>query len=642
MNNPIRILYVEDCPYDREIIADALRREDLDCEFVYAASEEEFKKALARQSYDLILSDFTLPSFSGAAALELVRADRPDIPFLFVSGTIGEERAVESLRQGATDYVLKDRLDRLGQAVRRALHEAEEHRERLRAEQLLRASEERFRQVVENIHEVFWLTDPDKNVLHYISPGYEQIWGRTCESLYQSPRAWLDAIHGEDRQRVFDAALTKQSIGEYDEVYRVIRPDGSVRWVHDRAFPLNDAGGKAYRVAGIAEDITQQRNLEEQIRHMQKMESIGQLAGGIAHDFNNALTVIRLHASLLASGPLTETAKESVKGISQAGEHATTLTQQLLTFSRRREIQIRELNLNEIVAGIIKMIRRVLGKSIALQFSAGEIRPILADAGMLEQVFMNLALNARDAMPNGGSLNIRTGMETISETFAQQNPAASAGSFVWLEMTDTGVGIPPENLSKVFEPFFTTKEPGKGTGLGLASVYGIVKQHRGWITLQSQANCGTTFKIYLPARSGPADSARTSVCGDKIQGGNETILLVEEQSVVCALVRNILESCGYQVFEAKSSAEALQQWEKHQGKIDLLLTDLVLPGDMSGRELAKTLRAKNPHLKIVFTSGYAPEIVGQDCEEAKFLQKPYAPRSLAKSIRSFLDSPGGI
>jgi two-component system cell cycle sensor histidine kinase/response regulator CckA len=642
MNNPIRILYVEDCPDDREIIADALRREDLHCEFVYAASDEEFKKALARQSYDLILSDFTLPSFSGAAALKLVRAERPDIPFLFVSGTIGEERAVESLRQGATDYVLKDRLDRLGQAVRRALHEAEEHRERLRAEQLLRASEERFRQVVENIHEVFWLTDPDKNVFHYISPGYEQIWGRTCESLYQSPRAWLDAIHGEDRQRVFDAALTKQSIGEYDEVYRVIRPDGSVRWVHDRAFPLHDAGGKAYRVAGIAEDITQQRNLEEQIRHMQKMESIGQLAGVIAHDFNNMLTVIRLHASLLASGPLTETAKESVRGISQAGEHATTLTRQLLTFSRRGEIQIRELNLNEIVAGIIKMIRRVLGKSIALQFSAGEIQPILADAGMLEQVFMNLALNARDAMPNGGSLNIRTGMETISETFAQQNPAASAGSFVWLEMADTGVGIPPENLSKVFEPFFTTKEPGKGTGLGLASVYGIVKQHRGWITLQSQANRGTTFKIYLPATSGPADSARTSVGEDKIQGGNETILLVEEQPVVCALVRNILESCGYQVFEAKTSAEALQQWEKHQGKIDLLLTDLVLPGDMSGRELAKTLRAKNPHLKIVFTSGYASEIVGQDCEEANFLQKPYAPRSFAKSIRSFLDSPGGI
>ena len=636
MNETLRILYVEDCPNDRELIANALRREGLHCEFVYAASQKEFREAL-NGSYDLILSDFTLPTFSGATALELALAARPGVPFIFVSGTIGEERAVESLKRGATDYILKDRLDRLGPAVRRALREAQEHSERLRAEQLLRASEERFRQVVENIREVFWLTDPEKNVIHYVSPGYEKIWGRPCDDLYQSPGAWLEAIHADDRPRIIEAVLTKQSKGDYDEVYRVIRPDGEMRWIHDRAFPLRDASGQVYRVAGIAEDITQHRNLEEQLRHMQKMESIGQLAGGVAHDFNNVLTVIGLHTASLASEPLTKTAKESVKGISLAGEHAATLTRQLLTFSRRQAVQIRELSLNDVIEGVITMLRRVLGKSVVLQFTAGEIRPVLADAGMLEQVLMNLALNARDAMPEGGTLNIRTGTEIISEAFARQNPEAAAGSFAWLEVSDTGSGISPENLSKVFEPFFTTKELGKGTGLGLATVYGIVKQHHGWITLQSQLNKGTTFKIYLPTAGGPRDSTRAARSGGKIEGGTETILVVEEQPVVCALVRSVLESYGYQVLQTSSSAGALELSEEHGGRIDLLLTDLILPGEMSGGELAKTLRAKNPNLKVAFTSGYGAEIVGQEIGEFAFLQKPYAPRTLANSVRRLLD-----
>jgi CheY-like chemotaxis protein len=279
-----------------------------------------------------------------------------------------------------------------------------------------------------------------------------------------------------------------------------------------------------------------------------------------------------------------------------------------------------------------------LGKSIVLQFTPGEIHPVLADAGMLEQVLMNLALNARDAMPNGGALKIHTGTETVGEAFARQNLEATAGSFAWLEVTDTGSGISPENLSKVFEPFFTTKEPGKGTGLGLATVYGIVKQHHGWITLQSQVNRGTTFKIYLPTAGGARNSTQAAHAAGKIEGGTETILLVEEQSVVCALVRNVLESYGYQVLEASSSVESLELWEKHEGQVDLLLTDFTLPGKMSGRELAKALRAKNPNLKVAFTSGFAAEIVGQEVGDFAILQKPYAPRALAKSIRRLLDS----
>jgi PAS domain S-box-containing protein len=640
MNEPLRIIYVEDCPFDRQIVTDALSREGLNCQFVFVATEKEFREALETFQCNLILSDFSLPTFSGAAALTLAKAAAPDIPFLFVSGTIGEERAVESMRRGATDYVLKDHLDRLGPAVRRALREAQERTERLRAEQLLRASEEQFRQVIENIREVFWLTDPDKKIIFYISPAYEKIWGRTCESLYQSPRTWLEAIHSEDRQRVFDAMISGQNRGDYDEVYRIIRPDGSLRWIHDRAFPLLDSAGSIYRVAGLAEDITKQRMLEEQFRHVQKMESIGQLAGGVAHDFNNMLTVIQLHAALLGTeSSLTETARESVNGICRATESAATLTRQLLTFSRRQVIQTRELNLNDIIESIIKMLRRVLGEGVALRFAPGGIPPILADLGMLEQVLMNLAVNARDAMPGGGTLDIRTGTETVSEAFARHNPEASPGRFVWLEIADTGCGIAPENLSKIFEPFFTTKEIGKGTGLGLATVYGIVKQHRGWIALHSKVNSGTTFKIYLPAMTEKNDANVTDM---KMPGGTETILLVEGEFVVCKLVRDILESYGYRVLQANSGRAALEQWEKHHGKIDLLLTDLVMPGGTNGRELAESLRARNPNLKIAFTSGYAADAVDQNFrpdDGINFLQKPYAPRALAMSIRSFLDRP---
>jgi two-component system cell cycle sensor histidine kinase/response regulator CckA len=643
LQRTLRVLHVEDAPSDRELVAAALRREGLHCEFAYAANEQEFRKVLDGFPCDLILSDFTLPSFSGAAALALAKSARPDVPFLFVSGTIGEERAVESLRRGATDYVLKAHLDRLGPAVRRALREARDRVERHRAEQLLRASEERFRQVVENIREVFWLTDPYKQVMLYISPAYEKIWGRSCDSLQQSPRTWIEAIHPEDRERILDAATTRQNRGDYDEVYRIIRPDGSMRWIHDRAFPLRDAGGGIYRVAGIAEDITEKRDLELQLRQAQKMESIGQLAGGVAHDFNNVLAVIQGHASVLAlESTLTAAAKESVNEIALASERAARLTRQLLTFSRRQVIQMRELNLNDVIEGIMKMLRRLLGEDVVLQFTAGEVPPLLADAGMLEQVLMNLAVNARDAMRHGGTLAICTGAETIDEAFAERNPEASAGRFVCLEVADTGCGIPPENLPKIFEPFFTTKEVGKGTGLGLATVYGIVKQHRGWITLQSEVNRGTKFKIHLPATSARAGPARTTPVEETIRGGAETILVVEDEPPVRDLVCNVLETYGYRVLQADSGDKALEQWEKHQGQIDLLFTDLVMPGGMNGRQLAEALRAKNPGLKVVFSSGYTAEIVGRDFhlrDGINFLQKPYPPRMLASCVRSCLDTP---
>jgi signal transduction histidine kinase len=452
----------------------------------------------------------------------------------------------------------------------------------------------------------------------------------------------LEAIHGGDRDRVLRAALTKQAIGKYDEEYRILRPDGTIRWIHDRAFPIRDATGQVYRIVGVAEDITEHKALEEQFRQSQKMESIGQLAGGVAHDFNNILTIIQGHASLIGMHQdLLPKISESVHEISFAAEHAASLTRQLLTFSRRQVIQPGDLDLNETVDGITKMLGRVLGEDITLHFKPSAVLPcIWADPGMVEQILMNLAVNARDAMPNGGSLAIRTTREKVDQSFAQRNPEALAGDFTCLTVSDTGCGISAENLSKIFEPFFTTKEIGKGTGLGLATVYGIVKQHQGWINVRSELNEGTTFALYFPARTARPGKVKAAAPREVIRGGKETILLVEDEPALRMLVRNVLESYGYTVFEADCGPAALESWRDHQSKIKLLLTDLVMPGGVSGRELAQQLCQQQPALRVIYSSGYSADTMGKEWrlrEGINFLQKPYPPRRLAQCVRECLD-----
>ena len=510
-----------------------------------------------------------------------------------------------------------------------------------RAEHALRESQEKFRQLAENIPQVFWISDKHLDEILYVSPAYEKVWGRSCQSLYDQPMSFAEAIHPEDRESALKM-VQQQKIGQgFSHEYRIIRPDGSVRWIRDRGFRVMDATGEAYRFAGVAEDITERKELEAQFRQAQKMESIGQLAGGVAHDFNNILTVIQGHASLLEMDqPLSPVVASSVREIAFAAERASSLTRQLLTFSRRQLMQSQHLNLNNVVDGVTKMLSRVVGEDIALEFVPSNVPLILADAGMMEQILMNLAVNARDAMPKGGSLQIRTGIETVDEQFLQQNPEAAAGEVVWLTVSDSGCGIAPQNISKIFEPFFTTKEVGKGTGLGLATVYGIVKQHKGSITVESAVNKGTTFKIFFPSVQGVSEAASAGTPEEEVRGGTETILLVEDEEPVRLLVRHVLESKGYRVIEADCGSAALALWQKERAKIDLLVTDLVMPG-MTGRDLAETLRAQNSDLKILFTSGYSAEVVGKDFalhDGINFLQKPYPPRKLVKCVRECLDS----
>ncbi len=297
--HPIRVLHLEDTPRDAELIQDLLAANHLDCHIVCVDNQERFAAALAKDAFDLILCDYNLPGYDGLSALKLAREKQPETPVMLVSGSLGEEEAVKCLHLGATDYLIKQRLERLPSAVKRALDEAEQQRQHQRDEARLRESEERFRQLAEHINEVFWMTNLAKNEMIYISPAYETIWGRTCASLYASPRNWLDAIHPEDRERIFQAAFTNQPTGTYDEEYRILRPDGKICWIHDRGFPVRNQTGGVYRIAGVATDITERKQAEGQLLRTQRLESIGTLAGGVAHDLNNALAPILMATELL-------------------------------------------------------------------------------------------------------------------------------------------------------------------------------------------------------------------------------------------------------------------------------------------------------------------------------------------------------
>jgi two-component system cell cycle sensor histidine kinase/response regulator CckA len=406
---------------------------------------------------------------------------------------------------------------------------------------------------------------------------------------------------------------------------------------------LFDLEGEPFLLT-ITQDITGQLALENQLRQSQKMEAVGQLAAGVAHDFNNRLAVVLGHASLLLDGkPPDSKDRKSLQAILEAAEKSSKLIRQLLTFSRKQVIQMYPMTIHEILSALGEMLPRVLGEDIVVKVHApaGSLR-INADSGMLEQMLMNLAVNSRDAMPEGGQLSISAEVVEISPTLARENQDARPGQFMRLSVADTGCGIAPEFLPRIFEPFFTTKPVGKGTGLGLATVYGIAKQHGGWVEVQSQPGQGASFHIFIPTCAAAPEPVPAPPDPETAKGGHETILVAEDDDDVREFVVEVLNSHGYKVIHANSGRKALEVWGETSEKIHLLLTDMVMPGGLTGRQLAENLLTKDPGLRVLFTSGYSPGMAGKDLtwlDGHDFLAKPYEPATLVQRVRSRLDCP---
>jgi PAS domain S-box-containing protein len=461
----------------------------------------------------------------------------------------------------------------------------------------------------------------------------------------------VEAISGKSIDQLIDAATAKQ-LAEQDRAvmesghgqsfeYELMLKEGPRTFLTTKA-PHRDASGRIIGVIGVVRDITEYRTMEERLRQSQKMEAIGTLAGGVAHDFNNILMVISGYGSVLADALASDPKlRGHIEQIQKASERAASLTRQLLAFSRKQAIQPVPLNLNEIVSGIEKLLHRLISENIAISTKLSpDLGTVLADAGQIEQVILNLAVNARDAMPQGGRFTLETRNAEFSDSVSAPDHL-KPGRYVEFILTDTGIGMGMDVQARVFEPFFTTKPAGKGTGLGLSTVYGIVQQANGHVTFTSQPGGGTTFRIYLPR----IDSTRASGAETEVRGaaldGSETVLLVEDDASVCELVRAVLTSHGYTVLSARRPNEAEALCEKHRDRIDLLLSDVVMP-EMSGAELAKRLTAHNSRMKILFMSGYIDDSLirqGIQEKEVAFLQKPFSPQSLAKKVREVL---GGL
>jgi len=521
VKTPLRLLHLEDDPVDAELITTTLMEGNIPCQTQLVDTRQAFVAALKEGRMDLILADYSIPGFDGMTALTLARQHCPDVPFLFVSATIGEELAIDAMHQGATDYVLKQRLGRLVPSVQRALRELDDRAERKRAEEALRQSEKQF-------------------------------------------------------------------------------------------------------------------------RHSQKMEAVGRLAGGIAHDFNNLLTVIMGYSQVLLKElgpqhPLRGKTEETLK----AGEKAATLIRQLLTFSSKQSLDPKILSLNTAVTSLESLLRRLIGEDIQLVTKLdptnGRLR---ADQAQLEQVLANLVVNARDAMPKGGTLTIETAQVELTRSPVYQVTPLPPGNYVRLSVSDTGCGMDRKTQSHIFEPFFTTKEEGKGTGLGLSTVFGIVTQSGGAIDVTSRVGHGTRFDLYFPSvESDILTTAPTQPLG-QTQKGTETILLVEDESSVRMLIRDELRKLGYRVIEAKNGVEACLLATQQTGSLQLLLTDVVMPG-MGGRELAQHLSVIKPDLRTLFISGYTDDVgimAGQEEGTSSFLQKPFTPEVLARAVRTLLDA----
>ncbi len=757
----IRVLLLEDNPADAELSLRQLRRDGFQVDADIVRTPDEFKERITSRTYDIVLGDYRLPGWTGMEAFQWLRAEGQDLPFILVSGTLGDDFAVECIKLGVTDYVIKDRLERLTVAVRRALDEEQLRRQHRKAEQELSESEKQYRLLFEiNPHPMLVFDSAsleilevnEAAVLHYgysrsefLSmtildmlpaediPAVRQSVSSRAGGRYDAER-WkhrkkdgtlieveitshelsfyrqqavlaqardiTERLQHEERLRQSEERFSKafrssplpitistRADGRYVDANEAFLrmmgrpweeivghtvnelnvwavPEDRKRMVEgldrdsrvaalETVFKSRTNGERSVQVSAeliqlngipcvlaITNDVTEAKRLEGQFRQAQKMEAVGRLAGGMAHDFNNMLGVIIGYCDLLKGRPSLEGAVRDASQIKKAAQRAATLTRQLLAFSRRQLLLPRVLNLNDVVKDISQMLLRVIAEDISLVFvptpSLGSVR---ADLGQIEQVLMNLAVNARDAMPQGGRIVIETANVELDETYSNTHREVIPGPYVLLSVSDTGSGIDSKTISRIFEPFFTTKPPGEGTGLGLSMVYGVIRQSGGYIWVYSEPGRGTTFKIYLPRIEEASEALPRTNPEIIFAKGSETVLLVEDEQDLREVTVELLETEGYRVLAAKDGPSAIAISQGHRGMIHVLLTDIVLP-NTSGTVLAGRIKEFRPELKVLYMSGYTGNLVahhGVLMSGSAFIQKPFTKHSLLSELRTVLN-----
>jgi two-component system cell cycle sensor histidine kinase/response regulator CckA len=763
MAERLRILMLEDVPMDAELVEYELQRSRIPFDARCVDTREAFLRELEEFRPDLILSDYTLPCFDGMTALSLARERAPAVPFLIVTGSVNEETAVGCMKAGATDYLLKSNLARIGPAIEAALARVQSREAKALAEEALRRSEANLRAILNTSLQAFMLVDR-KGIIQALNPTAAE-WGarmlgrhlgegdsiplllpdsaerfraaltgdaRTVERclrgvdgverwyetthapvvdergevigvcinardvserkqaeqalresearyrdlfdnasdlvcttaldgtfLYVNPawrgaigfpeavpagRRFLDLVHADSRERYLDV-VTRAKAGEtLGHVELVLVTAAGVSLTLEGNISCTTSDGTPPRIRGIYRDVTERKRVEEQLRRAERMQAAGRLAGGVAHEVNNMMTgVLGFSEFLLRGLDINDPRRMEVREIIKAGTRAADVTRQLLAFTRQQFLRPEVFPVNAVVQDLEKMLRRVLGEDhvlhLVLDRDTGEIR---ADRGQLEQALVNLMLNARDAMPDRGRVTVSTGLAVLDDAYADLHRGVRipAGEYVQLAVSDTGVGMEPEILARIFEPFFTTKPVGQGTGLGLSTVYGIVKQSEGFVWVYSEPGLGSTFKIYLPrvgaGRASPVNGERAIGA----QGGSETIMVVEDEDMVRSLASRGLREQGYTVIEARHGADALRQLELQPTAVDLVISDVVMP-EMGGRELGRRLAALRPSMPVLYTSGYTGEDVierGLLDPDAPFQQKPFTPEDLARKVREMLDA----
>jgi two-component system cell cycle sensor histidine kinase/response regulator CckA len=638
MTASLRLLLIEDVEDDARLIVRLLQRAGYDPIYERVDTAAAVSAALDRGPWDIVISDFNMPRFSGTAALQLLRSRDPDTPLIFVSGEMGEDVAVEAMRTGAQDYVTKGNLGRLVPAIERELRDRVVRRERKRAEEALARSQATYRSLVEDSPFGIFESALDGRLIA-VNPGLVSILGYASEAELLHTNLATDVyVDPSERARLVEAALKSGTLAAESQ-WR--RKDGTTITVRQTGRVVRDAQGRVEYFNVIVEDVTERQLLEAQLRQAQKMESVGRLAGGVAHDFNNVLTAIFGYADLVLEDlPPDSAARQDIEEIRKAAERAAALTRQLLAFSRQQVLAPVVLRVNDLVEDIAKMLLRLVGEDIAVRLAlARDVGNVRADPGQLQQVLMNLVVNARDAMPTGGKLLIETANAALTEQYAELHQPVVPGAYMMLAVSDTGIGMDAETKARIFEPFFTTKEKGRGTGLGLSTVYGIVKQSGGYIWVYSEPGRGTTFKLYFPRVVEPAEALPPPKEMATLSG-TETILLAEDDEMLRPLSKGLLEKLGYRVLEAENVERALAVASAYAGPIHLLVSDVVMPG-ASGRELARRLAPTRPDTRVLFVSGYTDDAVvhhGMLEPGLTFLQKPFTPAALARKVREVLDT----